>query len=266
MTGMTAIRANLTRWYSRWEVMNQIGTSWGDVEAFLHALHDDNVSPQNTQGALELLAGHRDTIRLQLAAIMDVGLPLCQSCYRLEGDGYLAVIAFDEINVLSSLLMHHPLACAEAVASKIAQERYPLAADMPQRHQLRDNLMLEAQACVRPALAYLDDRFVSEAPNGLKRVKDVFALRVMRPAVCATLVESMTFQLTQCARCSGVSKEASSAFPPCTMTKPLSSTRSSLSWGSIELPQLVLMKASTPLLFGDSIAKPCPTGPNSRLS
>ena len=113
---------------------------------------------------------------------MDVGLPLCQSCYRLEGDGYLAVIAFDEINVLSSLLMHHPLACAEAVASKIAQERYPLAADMPQRHQLRDNLMLEAQACVRPALAYLDDRFVSEAPNGLKRVKDVFeACRLCNP-------------------------------------------------------------------------------------
>ena len=78
-----------TRWWSLWEVYHQLFLYFGDVEPFLEQLND--VSPRTVAQLLAILTSEDDctTLRLELAAIIDVGQHLVTLTYNLEGDGPL---------------------------------------------------------------------------------------------------------------------------------------------------------------------------------
>ena len=78
-----------TRWWSLWEVYHQLFLYFGDVQPFLEQLND--VSPRTVAQLLAILTSEDDctTLRLELAAIIDVGQHLVTLTYNLEGDGPL---------------------------------------------------------------------------------------------------------------------------------------------------------------------------------
>ena len=185
-SGITAKRANLTRWFAEWEVIEQLGVLWGDVGPFLQQLAAAGIAAENVRGALELLGNHHDTICLQISAIIDVGRPLCQGCYQLEGDEFLAIRAYDKMMVLEEMQAPNlPMPNCDAMISTIVQKHAEVtggAMPMADRTALRTTLKTQASVCVRPAIDYLVDRFASTAANGLRRVKDLFeACRLCDP-------------------------------------------------------------------------------------
>ena len=78
-----------TRWWSLWEVMHLTFTCFEDVKPFLEELY--GVTPHTVRQLLEIMNDEDDcdSLRLQLAAMVDVGRHLVNITYQLEGDGAL---------------------------------------------------------------------------------------------------------------------------------------------------------------------------------
>lgn len=93
-----------TRWWSKWEVMKAILVTFGDVENFLAKHHD--LSPTITNKLRKMLSdvSEKSKLKLELAAVVDAGEPIVKATYLLEGDGPLALQAYELITtVISSI-------------------------------------------------------------------------------------------------------------------------------------------------------------------
>lgn len=51
---------------------------FGDIPPFLADLQAEGICPENVRTAILLLQEHGEQIRIQLAAMVDVGKPLCE--------------------------------------------------------------------------------------------------------------------------------------------------------------------------------------------
>ena len=89
-----------TRWWSRWEVYEQLLTSSGDATPFVE--QETTLAPTTRQRLLSITQDTQKNqkLQLELAAVIDAGDPFVRATYKLEGDGALV---FDCFDVLSSL-------------------------------------------------------------------------------------------------------------------------------------------------------------------
>ena len=76
-----------TRWWSKWEVMNQLMKVFGDVELFLKR-SDDFLGNTRTK-LLEYIENPTKvhTLKVELASVIDAGKPFVEATYKLESDG-----------------------------------------------------------------------------------------------------------------------------------------------------------------------------------
>ena len=90
-TGKAVISYSPTRWWSRWEVMSSLMTSFGDVAPFLES--NPELSPTTNQKLLEMLQNSttKSFIQVELAAVVDAGEAFVKATYTLEGDGPLVL-------------------------------------------------------------------------------------------------------------------------------------------------------------------------------
>lgn len=99
-----------TRWWSKWEMLKQAHDCFGDVVSFITT--SDDISPANKSKLLELLSNPTQAGKLQmeLAITIDVGEPFVKATYNLEGDGPLALSAYEHISFLDSFAptVHYP--------------------------------------------------------------------------------------------------------------------------------------------------------------
>jgi hypothetical protein len=63
------------RWWSRWDIMNEIATNFGAIPPFIASLDADGIGDATTQKMLDVVTNRRSTLELELAAVM--------SCERL---------------------------------------------------------------------------------------------------------------------------------------------------------------------------------------
>ena len=87
-----------TRWWSKWEVRNQVMEFFGDVEPFLR--ENDNLSPVCRASLLEIFddpVTARD-LDIELAAMIDAGKHFVQATYYLEGDGLLVFTCYERLS------------------------------------------------------------------------------------------------------------------------------------------------------------------------
>ena len=75
------------RWWSKWEVLKQVFSAFGDVQSFL----ENEDLPLSRLQMLEIL---RDPpkwrkLRIELAVLIEAGEPFVKATYNLEGDGPL---------------------------------------------------------------------------------------------------------------------------------------------------------------------------------
>ena len=103
-TGRAMATFSHTRWWSKWELMNQLLVQFGDIKPFL--LNNTDIGPSTRP---KLLAFFEDSQKLQsfkieLAAVIDWGEAFVKATYNLENDGPLAFTCYETIQeVITSI-------------------------------------------------------------------------------------------------------------------------------------------------------------------
>ena len=86
-----------TRWWSKFEVMDQILSLFGDVKEFLEAA----ATPVGAvrRGLMNVINDLRTRaeLQMQLAVTVEFCRPVVQATYKLEGDGPLSFTAYEII-------------------------------------------------------------------------------------------------------------------------------------------------------------------------
>ena len=138
-----------TRWWSRWEVMNQVMVYFGDLVPFLQS--NPELSPATRRKLLDMLNDPNVNahIRIKLAAIIDAGAPFVKATYKLEGDGALALYCFEILNTIVSSIQvaHYPN--VHAIATILSGGS----------HAGVQHWLDYAKMCVKPGLQYFLDKF-----------------------------------------------------------------------------------------------------------
>ena len=99
-----------TRWWSKWQVMEQLHDLFGDVVEFLLATpqSDSSVTRRRLKEKVQGLES-RARLQMQLAVVVKFGRPFADSTYRVEGDGALCVQAYQGLTALSLFVNANPL-------------------------------------------------------------------------------------------------------------------------------------------------------------
>ena len=157
-----------TRWWSRWEVMNQLLVQFGDVEMLLKC-HED-LAPATQRKLLGIISDPQKytDLKIELAATIDVGEPFVKATYSLEGDGPLVLQCYEVVSSVNTSIesAHYPN--LNAVPLAIA----------PNDPITKQKLVEHGLHCVQPGLTYFN-----ECLSGpLKTALDAFkAARLFSP-------------------------------------------------------------------------------------
>ena len=101
-TGQAMASYSKTRWWSKWEIFHQLMVQFGDLEPFLSA-HPE-IGPTLRSKLLDILhdPNQLGQLKMEVAAVVDVGEHFVKTTYRLEGDGALMVNCYEEIAKLQA--------------------------------------------------------------------------------------------------------------------------------------------------------------------
>ena len=145
-----------TRWWSRFEVIQHLHNTFGDVPSFLEC---DDMPPATTTKLLEIL---RDPslcrkLKMELSITVNAMEPFVKATYFLEGDSALALLAYERVS---------------AVFSAISTEHYPnviaIAKQLSGGNSAREQQLVSyARSCVQPAYSYSQNKFDGELKPAL---------------------------------------------------------------------------------------------------
>ena len=109
-----------TRWWSRWEIYNQIWLQFGDIEPFL--TRNQDLGPTLRPKLLQMITDVNTLpyLQMELAAVVDVGEHFVKATYNLEGDGALVLRCYEEIIKIRAALQvaHYPNMSATSCSNK----------------------------------------------------------------------------------------------------------------------------------------------------
>ena len=150
-----------TRWWSRWEVYDQLLKLFGDVHSFLRDNRD--LAPSTRSKLLNLLDDSQKNIKLQLelAAVIDAGAPFVRATYRLEGDGALVLSSYDEIFSLHEAIRTAHFPNLTALSTKLSSGNATLAQQYEQY----------GRNCVQPGMQYFLTRFTQDLKESVEAFK-----------------------------------------------------------------------------------------------
>ena len=89
--GVPLVRFSRIRWASRWQCANQIFEHWDRMKTLLETT---SCCEKGIQKCLNLF---QPQLRMELAITVDFGKIITEAIYELEGDGFLALKAYDVI-------------------------------------------------------------------------------------------------------------------------------------------------------------------------
>ena len=148
-TGTAMRLQSNTRWWSKWEVLNQVMEFFGDVEPFLR--ENGNLSSICRAGLLELFddpVTARD-LDIELTAMIN------KATYHLEGDGPLVFSCYERLS---------------ALAHAIAIKSYPNTEAKAHEHAggnmvLYNQLVAQAKVCINPGFRFYQQKFSVQLHN-----------------------------------------------------------------------------------------------------
>ena len=143
-TGRSVTSYSQTRWWSRWEIMKELLELYGDVEVFLNQYDQ---APATRQKLLQFFQDQQKKafLEIELAVVIDAGMPFVTSTYKLEGDGSLAFECYEVISSLTATVNMPP--CypnLQAVVRRLSGGNM----------QVEQQLNSYALSCVQPGLQY----------------------------------------------------------------------------------------------------------------
>ena len=87
------------RWCSREEVSNELSKNFGMLPKFIDTLLADEIGDKLPKKMKAILDAHSETLKLELACNLDLE-PIISTCYTLEGDGLVILLARAKIDTL----------------------------------------------------------------------------------------------------------------------------------------------------------------------
>lgn len=167
-TGRTIVGFSATRWWSRWEVMNQLMELFGDVTPFLETNTD--LSPNTRAKLLSVLTDpqQRTYLQVELAIIVDAGMPFVRATYELEGDGPLVLKCHEVISALSAAVQQAHYPNLQALTTQLFPE------SIHEQQQWKQY----AISCVQPGLTYFTNQLAASMKEPLAAFK---AARLFSP-------------------------------------------------------------------------------------
>ena len=167
-TGLSPPSYSATRWWSQFEVISQLMKAFGDVEPFLA---NTDLPSVTTGKLLEILSDPAKArkLRIEIAVTVDAMEPFVKATYKLEGDGALSLVAYDQLSMLYAQVSTQYYPNVVAMAKEVAH------GNTAHEQQLK----LYAEVCAQPAYDYFKSKF----DNDLKPVLDAFkAARYFSPS------------------------------------------------------------------------------------
>ena len=147
-TGKAMRTVSATRWWSKWEVVNQVCDYFGDVDPFLREIED--LAPALRAHLLEIFDNPEDVteLKLEIAALIDGGRSFFTTTYNLEGDGPLIFTCYQHLTAL-----------AQAVQLGVYPNCTALSHERANGNQVLFNQFLErAKSCIKPGFQYYLDK------------------------------------------------------------------------------------------------------------
>ena len=120
------------RWWSRWEIMQQIALNFGALPQFLADLDRDGIGDATTKKMLDVVTNQRAALELELAAVLSCER-ICSATYKGEGDR------------MELLLMWRIIEELRAFGRRLGQE----ASDLPSVAALLRNTAIDLQTTTR---------------------------------------------------------------------------------------------------------------------
>ena len=161
-TGRSMASYSKTRWWSRWEVFQQVMLQYGDLVPFLEENAD--IAPSTRPKLLSLLCDPQKNTKLQLelASIIDCGEAFVKATYSLEGDGALVFSCFDVLSSLQLRIQNAHFPNLIAVAKKLG------GGD----HTTRTKQLIQyGMSCVSPGLEYYGTKFSEDLAESVAAFK-----------------------------------------------------------------------------------------------
>ena len=181
-TGRSMATFSPTRWWSRWEVMEQVSVQFGDILPFLR--RDDIGSAATISKLMTFFTDpqKKALLEVELAAIIDWGKTFVTATYSLEGDGPLVVDAYEKIETVRAAIRAGHTPNVNAVARRLcnsSDRSLLLGVFRPSRSRgststsqaLQQNIIQYATACVQPGLDYFNKMFDSNLKDTLMAFK-----------------------------------------------------------------------------------------------
>ncbi len=137
-----------TRWWSKFEVIYQLHKTFGDVSSFLHR---DDLPPATTAKLLRIVEDECmcRKLKMEIAITVDAMEAFVKATYKLEGDGPIALVAYQQISLLYSHVSLEHFPNVNAVARSLAN------GNSTHERQLIDY----AKAACVPAYANFKEKF-----------------------------------------------------------------------------------------------------------
>ena len=158
-----------TRWWSRWEIYNQLMLQFGDIEPFL--IRNQDLGPALRPKLLNIITdvNSRSYLQMELAAVIDVGEHFIKATYNLEGDGALVLRSYEEIRKVRAVLQaaHYPN--MSAIARHLAPGNLPV----------QQQWMSYGMNCVKDGIEYFNNKFGDDSASPLNAFK---AARLFSPS------------------------------------------------------------------------------------
>ena len=113
---------------------------FGDIEPFLRA--QDDLAPATRSKLLGIVCDpiKKATLKLELAAVIDGGESLVKATYNLEGDGPLALSAYETVNTILASIRVSYFPNVEAIAKELC----------PGNPNGQQQMKTYAQHCLQP--------------------------------------------------------------------------------------------------------------------
>lgn len=160
-TGQAMRSYSQTRWWSRWEVYQQLMNLFADVLPFLE--ENPDLAPATRRKLLAILLDTQKSSKLQLklAAAIDAGEPFVKATYKLEGDGPLVFSCFDVLASLSVGIRTAYFPNLSAISARFAGGNRARSQQFEQYGRL----------CVKPGLDYFVTKFTQDLSDSVAAFK-----------------------------------------------------------------------------------------------
>ena len=171
LTGRKPKSHSETRWWSKWEIYQQLLEQFGDVGRFLEMAKDAKFCAQIVPQLQAIMSDPRRLIdlKLELAVTIDVGQHFVKATYYLEGDGPLVFSCYEKLKAVAEACQNPHFPNVRAVAVSIANQ---------DPTQNVETLEQRAKECVQPAIRWFLRKFNVELYNTVSAFK---AARIMCP-------------------------------------------------------------------------------------